>query len=111
MAEIMALLPSLAVPGSAIGALVIGIVALLRVRSTDREALSSGQRQYIERLELAREAADARADKFIVQLDAERLKRIEAETARMTTEGQNELLERRVQSLEQLLQQCDPPSQ
>lgn len=110
MGEIMGLLPSLAVPGSAIGALVIGVVALLRIRGTDREALSTGQRSYIERLELARTAADERAQAFLQQLDAEREKRMTAEQAKFILEGEKEALDRRVRRLEELLQQCPPPT-
>lgn len=109
MNEIMGLLPSLAVPGSAIGALTIGIIALLRLRSTDREALSADQRQFIDKLEQARDAADARAERYFTQLDEERTKRIEAEAAWHQAEGRAEALRQRTESLEMRLQQCNPP--
>ena len=105
MADIVSLLPSLAVPGSAIGAFLIGIIALARLKSTDREALSTGQRQYIEKLEQAREIADSRADKYIAQLDAERQKRVEAEKAQFQAEERAESLQRRIEILEEVLQQ------
>lgn len=109
MGEIGQLLPSLAVPGSAIGALVIGIVALLRIRSTDRDALSTSQRNYIEMVEKAREAADARTEKFIQASDEERSRRIEAEQALAASEAARGELQRQVERLQNLLQQSSPP--
>ena len=104
MTETIQLLSSLAVPGSAIGALVIGIVAMLRLRSTDREALSSSQRTWVEKLEAARDAAELRADRFRDQADAERTARIEAE-------GRIAELQSTVTSLEVRLQNHQPPTQ
>lgn len=108
MGELGALLPSLAVPGSALGALAIGIVSLLRVRSTDRDALSTSQRTYIDMVEKAREAADVRAEKFIQQADQERTKRIEAETLLAASEAARGELQRQVNRLQELLQQSSP---
>lgn len=110
MGEIGQLLPSLAVPGSALGALAIGIVALFRIRSTDREALSTAQRNYIEMVERAREAADARTEKFIQASDEERGKRIEAEQALAASEAARGELQRQVERLQELLQQSSPPN-
>lgn len=113
MNEVMQILPSLAVPGSAIGALVIGIVSLLRVRSTDRDALSTSQRTYIEMVEKARDAADARATKFIEQADGERMRRIEIEQSLVASETAKRELQTQVARLQELLQQSTPhgPSQ
>lgn len=104
----MDLLSSLAVPGSAICAAVIGIVALMRLRSTDREALSNSQRVYIEKLTAARDEADARADRFRDEVDQERGLRLEAEVQKLVAEGVSRALQERVVALEGLLQQSQP---
>lgn len=108
MNEIMQLLPSLAVPGSAVGALVIGIVSLLRVRSTDRDALSTSQRTYIEMVEKARNDAEARAQRYIDQVDLERQKRIDTEHELVASEATKGELQRQVERLQELLQQSRP---
>lgn len=113
MTEVAGLLSSLAVPGSAICAAVIGIVALMRLRSADREALSTNQRAFADRMSVLRDEADARADKFRDEVDQERDMRIEAERQKLIAEGHITALQVRVESLENLLQQSHPnqPSQ
>lgn len=108
MTEVLTLLTSAAVPGSAIGAAIIGIVAMMRLRSTDREALSSSQRSYIDLLNADNKAADERADKYKAEVDHERLMRMDAERARLIAEGQVQALQDRVTALESRLQQSHP---
>lgn len=96
----MEILSSLAVPGSAICAAIIGVVALARLRSTDREALSSSQRAYIEKLEEARDEADTRADKFRDDLDNERERRMQVEQDKILLSGQVVALNLQIQALQ-----------
>lgn len=106
----MEILSSLAVPGSAICAAVIGVVSLMRLRSTDREALSNSQRSYIEKLEDARDEADTRADRFRDELDVERELRITIQQQKLIADGQILALQNRLTIAEAMLQQQTPPS-